>query len=288
MFTNSLVSNAQKIGELRSWPGVKGASPLNTLFAQQQFWSSIAIAVFCLLLAVLLSWLLSGKLLVPIHQLRESISQLNAGKYGGSINTERNDELGKLMDNVNNLSQTLDKNRSAKSRMFADISHELRTPLTVLAGEIDLLKDGIRPFNQDNLLSLEQESNRLRHLVDDLYQLSLSDLGGLKYTFMPHNISRCLHTIVNSIEQHSLPQGIDVSCDISNDVFLSMDQKRIEQLFTNLMMNAISYTDVPGQIQVLVSTLVLYKKQYVKKQYVVKLKVSFLTGKKSRERDYEQ
>lgn len=250
MFMLELISNQQKIGELRSWPNVEGSSELNNLFARQQFWSSITISIFCLLLAGWVSWLLARKLLVPIHQLRQSISVLNAGKYGDKINPTRNDELGELMTNVDHLSQTLEKNRSAKNRMFADISHELRTPLTVLAGEIDLLKAGIRPFDQQNLLSLEQESNRLRHLVDDLYQLSLSDLGGLKYTFTHSDISSCLLKNVNSIKQKALDQGIQISTDIAAEIFIPIDEKRIEQLFSNLLMNAVSYTDSPGEIQV--------------------------------------
>jgi two-component system sensor histidine kinase BaeS len=250
VFVLALFSNNQEIGELRSWPNVEGSSELSNLFARQQFWSSITIAIFGLLLASGVSWLLARKLLIPIQQLRHSISVLNAGKYGNKINTKRTDELGVLMANVDNLSQTLEKNRSAKSRMFADISHELRTPLTVLAGEIDLLKAGIRPFDQNNLMSLEQESNRLRHLVDDLYQLSLSDLGGLKYTFTVKNISSCLLKNVNSIKQRTLEKGIQISTKITPGISFSYDEKRVEQLFSNLLLNAIAYTDPPGHMQV--------------------------------------
>jgi two-component system sensor histidine kinase BaeS len=253
MFVVALFSNNQQIGELRSWPNVEGSSELSTLFARQQFWSSIVIAIFCLLLASAVSWLLARKLLIPIQQLRHSISILNAGKYGDKMSTSRTDELGELMDNVDNLSQTLDKNRSAKSRMFADISHELRTPLTVLAGEIELLKAGIRKFDQANLLSLEQESNRLRHLVDDLYQLSLSDIGGLKYTFTVGDFSSCLSNHVNGFTQRALDQGIQISTKITPKISFPFDEKRIEQLFSNLLLNAIAYTDSPGYIQVILT-----------------------------------
>lgn len=248
VFTYALVSNGQAIGELRSWPSIEGSSELTSLFARQQFWSSVVIALFCLLLAGGVSWLLSRKLLTPIHQLHYSISKLNDGKYGDSVNAQGSDELGELMKNVDNLSQTLAKNRSAKNRMFADISHELRTPLTVLAGEIDLLKAGIRPFNQEQLLSLEQESDRLRHLIDDLYQLSLSDVGALKYTFVHADLSGCLLRAVSSVQQHSVNKDIQISTDLADNIFVEMDEKRIEQLFLNVLMNAMSYTDSPGFI----------------------------------------
>jgi two-component system sensor histidine kinase BaeS len=113
-----------------------------------------------------------------------------------------------------------------------------------------LLKAGIRPFDQNNLMSLEQESNRLRHLVDDLYQLSLSDLGGLKYTFTVKNISSCLLKNVNSIKQRTLEKGIQISTKITPGISFSYDEKRVEQLFSNLLLNAIAYTDPPGHMQV--------------------------------------
>ncbi len=250
VFIFEMFSDGLKIGEVRSWPNIEGSSELGTLFARQQFWSSIAIAVFCLLLAGGVSWFLSRKLLIPIVQLRQSISALNAGKYGGKLESKRTDELGDLMANLDSLSETLDKNRSAKNRMFADISHELRTPLTVLAGEIDLLKAGLRPFDQDNLLSLEQESNRLRHLVDDLYELSLSDVGGLKYTFGEEDLANCLVKCVESIQPTAIDRGLKVTTNIADDIRIAIDEKRIEQLLSNLLMNAISYTDSPGEVLV--------------------------------------
>ena len=62
-----------------------------------------------------------------------------------------------------------------------DISHELRTPIGVLRGEIEALIDGIRQPDSAALHSLQAETLRLGRLVDDLYQLSMSDLGALNY-----------------------------------------------------------------------------------------------------------
>lgn len=249
-FNYTLISNGQVVGELRSWPNIEGSSELSSIFARQQFWSSIGIAVFCLILAGGISWLLSRKLLIPIHQLRTAIAKLDSGKYGDRVSSERNDELGELMNNVDSLSQTLAKNRSSRNRLFADISHELRTPLTVLAGEIELLKAGIRPFDQKQLLSLEQESDLLRHLVDDLYQLSLSDVGALKYNFTDSDISSVLIRAINNLQQQATAKNIKVATNVKANVVIEADEKRIEQLFLNVLANAISYTDDPGHLEI--------------------------------------
>ncbi|GAC16127.1 ATP-binding protein [Aliiglaciecola lipolytica] len=249
-FSYPLYLGKNKIAELRSWPTIEGSYESANLFAQKQMWASLIIGSICLILAGLLSWLVSRKLLQPIKQIIQGVAQLSSGNYSVTFNGNRRDELGELMENVSYLSQTLNQNRSAKNRLFADISHELRTPLTVLTGEIDLLKAGVRPFDMKNLASLQQETERLNHLVEDLYQLSLSDMGALKYNMLHANISDTIERSIQSVEQHAIEKELTINMDIQPDIMLSMDSRRIEQLCLNLLMNAIAYTDSPGQIKV--------------------------------------
>ncbi len=108
------------------------------------------------------------------------------------MNEARRDELGQLTRDLDRLGSTLEGNQSSRKRLLADVSHELRTPLTVLCGEIEALKDGLREFDQTQLASLDQEVQRLRYLVDDLYELSISDVGGLRYQFGDVNLSACV------------------------------------------------------------------------------------------------
>jgi two-component system, OmpR family, sensor histidine kinase BaeS len=240
----------QKIGELRSWPKNLGNSPLASAFSKQQLWTSMVIGAICLLLACIMSWLLTRIFLTPLRQVLKGVSKLSKGEYQLRFSHQRKDELGQLMDDVQNLSNVLAKNRSAKNRWLADISHELRTPLTILSGEIDALKAGIRPFNQQQLDSLEQETTRLRHLVDDLYQLSLSDIGGLRYHFSNidpcHCLANVLGTMTHAIEEKGLQ--LVVACEEAQSV--SADPQRLEQLFINLLSNALHYTDAPGRIEI--------------------------------------
>ena len=74
---------------------------------------------------------------------------------------------------------TLEKHEKDRRQWVADISHELRTPIAVLRGEIEALLDGIRNITPETIRSLHAETLRLNRLVEDLYQLSLSDIGAL-------------------------------------------------------------------------------------------------------------
>lgn len=85
------------------------------------------------------------------------------------------------------LAVTLEKNEKARQQWVADISHELRTPLAVLRSDIEALQDGIRQPNAQNLETLHAEAMHLGRLVNDLYELSMSDVGALTYKKVPVN-----------------------------------------------------------------------------------------------------
>jgi two-component system sensor histidine kinase BaeS len=237
------------IGELRSWPKAGLSAHSQSKFAEQQLYTSLLIAFVCLLLAGLVSWLAATRLLMPVRAVLKGISELSNGCYSVSFPERRQDELGQLMADVTSLSDTLEKNRSAKNRLFADISHELRTPLTVLAGEIEMLKAGIRPFDQQQLHSFEQEIQLLRHLVDDLYDLSLSDVGGLKYNFSPQSVLDVLAIVLDSMHKQAEERHLGLELKVDEGKYeANIDAKRIEQLLRNLCANSIAYTDAPGRI----------------------------------------
>jgi two-component system sensor histidine kinase BaeS len=245
-----IYAQGQLIGQLQSWAEPEQASSLASEFSRQQLFTSLTIGFFCLLIASIISLLLSRVLLGPLRRVLTSVAELSKGNYQVKFAESRNDELGKLMQDVEYLSDTLEKNRSAKNRWFADISHELRTPLTVLSGEIEAMKAGIRPLDQKQLMSLDQEVMLLRHLVDDLYQLSLSDMGGLRYNFASIDLKDSIQNALESMRQSMKDKGLRLELNLKGNLTFNADAKRIEQLFTNLSANSMAYTDAPGEIHI--------------------------------------
>ncbi|WP_153914308.1 ATP-binding protein [Shewanella sp. TC10] len=242
--------NGKVVAKLYTKPIEKVNSISAEAFSKQQLWTSLGIGLLCLLLASLISWVLARLLLVPVREVVNGISHLSKGNYAERFDVNRHDELGLLMKDIDHLAMTLDKNRTAKNRWFADISHELRTPLSILCGEIDAIKAGIRPFNQQQLASLEQEVMRIKHLVDDLYQLSLSDVGGLKYHFEPIDVTLCVAETMSSLIDKVNEKGLSINFIHTEEVIVNGDKMRLQQLFSNVILNAVAYTDSPGNIDV--------------------------------------
>lgn len=248
VLNHAIYLKGEKVGELRSWLDAIPERSLASSFSMQQRYASIAIGLLCLLIAGAASWLLARRLTAPVKDVLHGVERLSRGVYDVKLDTLRKDELGTLMRNLNGLSHILNETRSAKNRWFADISHELRTPLTILIGELDALEAGIRPFGPEQVESLKHEALLLHRLVDDLYQLSMSDVGGLKYHFSLVDISESIENVRAALNAKALQKGVTISTTIEQPVYCLVDPQRLEQLFINLLNNAILYTDTGGKI----------------------------------------
>ena len=120
---------------------------------------------------------------MPIQAVAAGARTLAEGRYDLVLEASRSDEIGGLARDFNSLARTLEATAEARARWVADVAHELRTPVAVLRGEIDALRDGVRPLNGTALASLDGEVTRLTRLIGDLHDLTLADAGALAYRF---------------------------------------------------------------------------------------------------------
>lgn len=206
--------------------------------------------LFFLFCACLLFFKVISAQLSPLMQIAKGIDDFNKGEYQTQIACSKKNELKMLADSFNRLGRGLDKKHKSQRRWLANISHELRTPITTLNCEIESLEDGIIPFNKNQLASFRQEVKRLQYLVDDLYELSLSQSGGYKYNFVSLDISDCIKKTCDSFDIQAKKIGIKLIFTPENDFICKADSKRIQQLFTNLINNSLSYTASPGAITI--------------------------------------
>ena len=242
----SVTAGGVPIAELRARVQRRLTSPLETEFVREQRQATWAIAAIAIALSLIISILLARTMLAPIKRVMGSVNQLADGNFAMTAPESRNDELGDLALNVQRLATTLENGRKSRQRWIADISHELRTPVTVLTAELHALKDGVMPLSMEKIASFDQEVARLQHLIDDLYQLSLSELGGLRYEFSRVDVSALLRRLMPRDEVSV--GDLVITSNIQPDLVIRGDEARLEQLFVNLWRNAQAYTDSPGAI----------------------------------------
>ncbi|MBT6079884.1 MAG: HAMP domain-containing protein [Gammaproteobacteria bacterium] len=224
---------------------------LDQQFEQQQFDNLLLTALLSLLIAIIAALLLARLFVRPISGIAKMARQLTAGQFEVRIEKIRRDELGDLAADLNTLVETLEQNQRSRRQWIADISHELRTPLTVLRGELEAMEDGVRPLNRESIQSLSLEVKQLKRLVDDLYQLSLSDQGSLSYEkerVLPLELLRGVaEGFIVTMQQRQII--LTVGCEGEGPHLLA-DPQRLTQLFTNLLENSQRYTDEGGEVKV--------------------------------------
>lgn len=221
------------------------------LFVRQQTQLFALVSGLVLLLALLLSIPMATALLRPIRALTKGTESLAHGEYGTRIEVGARDELGQLCRDFNRLAATLEKNEQARKDWVADIAHELRTPLTVLRAEVEALEDGVHEPDAANLATLHGEVLQLTRLVEDLYELSMSDVGALSYKLVPCDALGLLRESVEAQAARIEDAGLTLELALPDmGAVLPADPGRLRQLFENLLANSVRYTRAPGTVRV--------------------------------------
>lgn len=240
------------VGHLLIAPVPRLSEDVDLDFVRQQRLHIAWLALAVLLCALPVAWALSRWLLRPVRALTAGTRALAAGDYAARIDATRSDELGALARDFNALASALERHRDARRQWSADIAHELRTPISVLSGEIQALQDGVRAVDAERLASLQAECSRLRSLVEDLYQLSLSEAGALSYRFEPMDLAEVVRDAVRAHEDGLREDGLLLQaptaftpCPLARG-----DRARLRQLLDNLLANARRYTDRPGTVSI--------------------------------------
>lgn len=223
------------------------------LFVEQQTEMFGWITLIMLGVSILLTFPVAIHLLRPIKNLTEGTQKLISGRFITRIPVTTSDELGRLSEHFNILAMTLEKNEKARQRWIADISHELRTPLAVVRGEIEALQDGVRKTGAETLDPLHSEVMHMQRLVNDLYELSMSDIGALTYKKIRVDPFGILLGTIELFEQRFADKDLELRITIPDDTMartLLGDPDRLQQLFTNILENSLRYTDSPGMLDV--------------------------------------
>jgi two-component system sensor histidine kinase BaeS len=224
-------------------------------FINEQKFALGIVGIVIILLAAGISFPISRRITRPLKEMAGAAKKMAEGNYKTRVNLQTNDELNKLSDAFNSLSYTLEKNEKARQQWIADISHELRTPISILRGEIEAIQDEIRKPDKESISSLYGEAIRLGRLVDDLYQLSMSDLGTLTYKKEDFDLLRQLKNIVSLHKSEFDLKNIKVTTRFpeEKEIMIFADKERIHQLFSNIIDNSIKYTDANGELAITVS-----------------------------------
>ncbi|MDA8139697.1 MAG: HAMP domain-containing protein, partial [Desulfobacteraceae bacterium] len=204
-----------------------------------------------LALALLLSYLLTRRVLRPLSQMATITRQVAAGNFGERVVITSSDEVGRLGVAFNRMADSLERLERLRKSMVSDVAHELRTPLTNLRGYLEGLSDEVVPPTKETFHMLQQEVLRLVHLVEDLHQLAKAEAARAYLKKEPVSLQALIRQMLPLYQSHLDAKQITVKTRFNPEADqVAADPDKLLQALRNLIENAWKYTSPQGWFEI--------------------------------------
>lgn len=196
---------------------------------------TISVFAFLIIIAMYLGlrWLLK-----PIKTLEKGISQLGEGHLDHQMKTEREDELGQLVDSFNTMTGRIRNMIQARDQLVLDVSHELRSPLTRMRVAAEFIQD------EKTQQSIVEDIDELELKITELLETERLNSQHGQLNREPTNLKSLIQEIADLLGQ--TPPGIKI-LNLPADISLNLDKNRFQILIRNILENALKYTPEAGK-----------------------------------------
>ncbi len=231
--------------------------------AQTQLYKILALSL-CLVVVIsfALSFALSRRISKPIKKIGNTAKQFAQGNFSSRVvlneKTDNIIEISELTKTFNDMAYSLEKSDDIRTNFLSDVAHELRTPMTTISGFVDGILDDTIPEEKqkDYLVIVKDEVTRLSGLVNSFLDLTRLQTGNqsLEITNFDINetIRRTLVGFENKIEEKNISVNLDMEAE---HLIVKADMNSIRQVLTNLIENAIKFTNNGGEIKISAKSL---------------------------------
>ena len=213
--------------------------------------TGLAIAVI-LLLALGVSVRAFSSYVRPLAALADASRRLADGEPEVRVWVRGPRPVRDLAVSFNAMAERLDRSRTTRQAMLADVTHELRTPLTVIGGGLEAMLDGVHPMDEDHLAPLLAETHVMDRLLEDLRTLSLAEAGALPLHRETADLVEVAADAVGALRAVAVAKGVSLGLGGDQALETSVDAVRVREILTNLLTNAIRHTPSGGSVQVTV------------------------------------
>jgi signal transduction histidine kinase len=205
----------------------------------------LAATIGTALVALLVTFALSGRILHPVSELTDAARRMREGDLDVRVRPTGDDEIARLGRAFNDMAERLAHTERAKRQMVSDVAHELRSPVTNLRCVLESIQDGLAAPDAARIDALHSETRLLERLIGDLQDLALADSGGLALQIEPVDVDAVVRRAIGDVD------GPRVDLHVAADAaWVLADAGRLEQMLRNLLSNARRHTPADGSIAV--------------------------------------
>ena len=245
----AILVNGKTVGYLGLRPVLDQDDALSINFFSNQKRYLFLIYILSLISSLVAALLLATYFKTPIQRLLNATRELTQGNYLHQAKVNRNDELGDLSTEINQLAVILDQHEKSRRQWVADTSHELKTPLAVLQAQIEAMQDGIRKPTAEHFESMLRQVTSLKKLTQDLADLAQAEAQQLNFYFSDIDPWAVVLQEIDNFKPKFDQADLTISAQ-GQGANLQLDIDRFKQVMVNLLGNSIRYTKAGGEVQV--------------------------------------
>ncbi|TJY42343.1 HAMP domain-containing protein [Cohnella pontilimi] len=208
--------------------------------------------ILSLIVGSLLVAAASRYLIRPIKMLTRATQKIASGDYNNlEIPIHNKNEIGILANSFNHMVKELSQMEKMRQNFVSDVSHEIQSPLTSIRGfSATLLQGELPEEDQKRCLSIiAEESERLSRLCEDLLKLASLDSEHHPYAPAKYRLDEQLRRVVISSEPMRAAKNIHIDLSLE-ETYIIADEDQLAQVWTNLIINSMKYTQPGGQISI--------------------------------------
>lgn len=211
-----------------------------SIFVRQFFF----VGMIMIVLTVFMSMLFSSKVSEPIIRINKSAKELPQGKFSAEIGKNDYAEIKQLASTLTSASKEIAKSDDLRRELMSNISHDLRTPLTMIKAYAEMIRDlsGDNPEKRERHLKIIiDETDRLSSLVTDILDLSKVQAGVAEMNLETFDFSNRISKVISRFDILKENDGIVIELHADDNIRITADITRLEQVVYNLINNAVTY-----------------------------------------------
>ena len=216
-----------------------------------------AVAIFIVLIAILVSFILATRITRPIIKMKTEASKLAEGDYNVSFKQDSYSEINDLASTLDNATDKLSKVDELRKDLIANVSHDIKTPLTMIKAYAEMIKDisGDDPVKRNEHLDvIINESEYLDKLVVDMLEYSKMQAGYIELNKTNVELTKITKKLVKTLKSLADEKNIKIKTSL-DDVVVYGDEIKLTQVINNFITNSIKYTSENGKIEIILKDL---------------------------------